>query len=253
MWAKKNESYIQKKVGSQVLGIRINTVISFFLQLFRILFHIPSSSPDSLKKQSQATAEAKRKRKDDKERSRSSCLLYDKMRLHLEDGSSWFNSVMKGMIVLNVLLFALNSANASQTLQSTVYYGNISFCGFFCCELVFRLIVIGPGAYLDDPLYLLDSIMIVLGLFSLRYPDAGFQFVTIFRVLFLLKTKDEALRSRPVDIANTAFTIADLIAIVKKCISAVIVYLVLLCALIYVVAILSMFILPPFCETILKC
>jgi hypothetical protein len=70
----------------------------------------------------------------------SSCLMLDKVRRHLDDSSSWTNSISKGVIVLNVLLFALNSAQQSRYIKDTIYYGNISFCGFFGCELLLSFV-----------------------------------------------------------------------------------------------------------------
>lgn len=253
VWAGKNEDYILQKEGVQVLGIRLNTVLSFFIRILSSLSIFQSLQGKTLN-QNEETAlanarkvESSKKAAEKSGNEASSCLMLDKVRRHLDDSSSWVNSISKGVIVLNVLLFALNSAHQSHYIQDIIYYGNISFCGFFGCELLIRLLIVGPSIYFDQPLNIVDSFLVIFGLFSLRYPDAGCQYVTIFRVIFLFKTNTNARAAN----VSTAVNLTNLIAMVKQCFSAIFLHLGLLCAFIYVVDVLSMFFLPPYCKLLL--
>ena len=250
VWAGKNEDYILKKEGVQVLGIRLNTVLSFFLRIISSLPIFQSLQGNALNNNEETAAanakkiESSKKAVEKSGNEGSSCLMLDKVRRHLDDSSSWTNNISKGVIVLNVLLFALNSAHQSRYVKDIIYYGNISFCGFFGCELLIRLLIVGPSIYFDQPLNVIDSFLVLFGLFSLRFPDTGCQYVTIFRVIFLFKTNANA---RDVNVSTTV-NITNLIAMVKRCFPAIFMYLGLLCAFIYVVDVLSMFFLPPYCK-----
>ena len=233
------------------MGIRLNTILSFFLRIISSLPIFQRFQSKSPAQNDQAAAANARKLESKKEVKKndneaSSCLMLDKVRRHLDDSSSLVNSISKGVIVLNVLLFALNSAHQPRYIQDIIYYGNISFCGFFGCELLIRLLIVGPSIYFDQPLNVLDSFLVLFGLFSLRYPNTGCQYVTIFRVIFLFKTNSN--RNTRAANVTTAVNITNIIGMVKQCISAIFLYLGLLCSFIYVVDILSMFFLPPFCK-----
>jgi hypothetical protein len=221
------------------MGIRL---FSIFLRLFQLVARLsaistPSTSTAQLRDSTSSAGKEV-----------SSCLLLDKFRAHLEDSSSWFNAVSKILVVLNVILFALNSSSENKYLRGTIYYGNISFCSIFGFELLVRSLVIGPRKYFDHPSNVVDAFLVTFGLFSLRYPNTGCQYINIFRVLLLLKTNEQAGNN----ISTTGkLNLSNLVVIIRRCMSAVVLYFVLFCCLIYVMGILSMFILPVYCEFIL--
>jgi hypothetical protein len=240
VWAKKNEAYIERKTRAQGTG-----VLSALLNLLsaaagRISTPSSSSSP---------SAPSARGKQQTQRGSFFRSLLVEKFRAHILNESSLFNRASKLLIALNVILFALNSSSLSPLLANILYYGNITIQAIFGVELLVRFLVVGPQVYLDHPVNVLDSFLVLFGLFSLLFPDSGCVYVTIFRVLLLLNAGDPSSDSHRAISVNSGLSVSGLLLLVKRSWPAIIVYFLLLCALIYIMAVLSMFFLPQFCKS----
>lgn len=185
--------------------------------------------------------------------------LYGKIKGALQEPHSAFNNTMKVFILLNIILWSLVSNHMNFYVAEVVRIGNIVFSSIFGLQLTMNVLILGPFAYFNDWVNLIDGFVIIYGLYSLNPNSANrVAYINIFRIIFFMHTSKEKKRQAVAAAAgdikanqrirakhrSTSLTFSRIFGIITESALPILVYFLAMMSIIYIFSIVGMVVFP---------
>jgi ribosomal protein L40E len=115
-------------------------------------------------------------------------LKNEKLRRIAGDEFSIFNQFMNLVICANVIMMACESFGQSTDVDKGIKTANVVFTVTFLLEMIFKVVVLGPGEMLEygrSPIAVIDLFVVVLSTISLVFNSKSSSSVSVLRLLKL--------------------------------------------------------------------
>ena len=142
------------------------------------------------------------------------CLGCSTLRYVFARDDSTFSKLLMCIVILNIFILAIDSADANDTVQEAIYVCNLIFLGVYATEVIIKVAVLGPYLYFFSVFNLMDFFLTLMGYFSVLYslPKLFVNF-RLFRLLRLIRLYrlvalidvEKARKSRDVSITPSKF------------------------------------------------
>jgi hypothetical protein len=113
--------------------------------------------------------------------------IFLKLRRIVFDDMSFFNQMIMVCIVLNIGFMAFDSVLFSDPVQEVATVSNIIFISIYLAEQTFKILVLGPFLYVDNPFNIFDLLLVLISLPSLVSSTGPFKVFNNFRILRMLR------------------------------------------------------------------
>lgn len=114
------------------------------------------------------------------------CVPFVKLRKMIYNESSLYSQFILFCIITNILSLALDSELFPKDVQYAAEILNIFFICIFLLEFIFKIVVMGPVLYFDNPYTIFDFILVMTSLPTL-FNNSTFKFINNLRVLRVLR------------------------------------------------------------------
>lgn len=166
------------------------------------------------------------------------CSIFKGIRQLALDPLGPWNMAIFALLLIDLLFFACDSRNASQSVQDAIKIGNAILCVVFALEIIFMLISFGPIRYWNSFFNCSETVLVIIALISIQTNMCPY--ANIFRLVRIFRSRAVWLNASEYKTGSLIYYFEHWIKIVKESIESLSIHFLMQLTMLFIFSVVSM-------------